>query len=144
MNTPTKAPTWFIVVVVIALLWNLMGLTAFVYDMTMTPERLAELPEEMHGYYDGSVPWWNWAAYGLAVIAGVLGCIMLLMKKRWATILLSLSLLGILVQNAWTFLVSDMPEVMGSDIYLMPTLVMGIGILLLFLSKRAERDGWIS
>ena len=144
MSTTTKAPVWFIIVGVIALLWNLMGLSAFLYDMTMTPERMADLPEEMHGYYDGSVPWWNWAAYGLAVITGVLGSIMLLMKKRWATLLFSLSLIGILIQNIWTFLFSDMAETMGSDIYLMPTLVIAIGILLLFLSKRAEREGWIA
>jgi hypothetical protein len=134
MSTTTKAPVWLLIVSILALLWNLMGLSAFAYDMTMTPERMAELPETMHGYYDGSVPWWNWAAYGLAVIAGVLGCIMLLMKKQWATLLFSLSLIGILIQNVWTFLFSDMAEVMGSEIYFMPTLVITIGILLLLLS----------
>jgi hypothetical protein len=144
MSSYTKAPVWFLIVSILALLWNLMGLSAFYYDMTMTPERMADLPAEMHGYYDGSVPWWNWAGYGLAVIAGVLACIMLLMKKRWATLLFSLSLIGILIQNTWTFLFSDMPETMGSGIYLMPTLVIGLGILLLFLSKRAEREGWIA
>lgn len=143
MSTATKSPLWFIIVGVIALLWNLIGLWGFSNSISMTPEQLGEVPERMRGYFEEGFPWFYWAAYGLAVIAGVLGSIMLLLKKKWATLIFSLSLIGVLALNTWTFLISDMPESMIAEDYIIQTSVIAVGILLLFLSKRAEREGWI-
>ena len=45
--TPTinTIPSWFKIVAVVALVWNLLGVMAFVGQMMMTPEMVAELPQ---------------------------------------------------------------------------------------------------
>ncbi len=144
MSSSTKAPIWFLIVSVIALLWNLIGLGGFIASFNLSPEQMADVPERMKGYYEAGVPWFYWAAYGLAVIAGTLGCILLLLKKKWATLIFSLSIVGILIFNTWSFLFSDMAESMITEDYVIQFFVIAIAILLLFLSKRAEREGWIA
>ncbi|NND95340.1 MAG: hypothetical protein HKN45_10775 [Flavobacteriales bacterium] len=139
----TKVPTWFKVVAVLALLWNLMGLVAFFFDLQMTPEQMAELHPAMQEAYQNS-PSWNWIAYGIAVVCGVLGSIMLLLRKRSATLLFGLSLLGILIQNFYTFLMVQLYQQMGGGAYVMPILVVVIGIYLYLLSRRAMRSNWIT
>ena len=143
MSSSTKAPMWFLIVSIIALLWNLIGLWGFTTSFNLGPEDMADVPERMRGYYEAGVPWFYWAAYGLAVIAGVLGCILLLLKRKLATLVFILSIVGILIFNTWSFLISDMAELMITEDYVIQSLVIGIAILLLFLSKRAERKAWI-
>ena len=94
MNTPK----WFKVVAVIALLWNLLGCLAFAMDLRMTPEDVAALPEAQQALY-AARPGWAVVATAVAVIGGALGCLGLLLGRKWAFVLLLLSLAGILVQD---------------------------------------------
>ncbi len=136
-------PTWFKVISIIALLWNLMGLTAFAYDLQMTPDQMGDLHPAMKDAYLNS-PTWNWIAYGIAVICGVLGSVMLILKKKSAVLLYGLSLIGILIQNFYGFVLTMMYQEMGGGAFVMPFLVIVIGIYLYMLSRRAARSGWIS
>ena len=43
---------WFYPVLVLALLWNLMGLFVFWTDATMTPEQVAAMPAAMQEVYN--------------------------------------------------------------------------------------------
>jgi hypothetical protein len=139
----SNTPLWFKVVAIIALLWNLMGLFAFSYDLQMTPEQMQEYHPAMQAAYENS-PMWNWIAYGMAVIFGVLGSIMLIARKKLATPFYALSLIGILVQNFYGFFMVQMYQEMGGGAYVMPILVIVIGIYLFMLSRRATRAGWLS
>jgi len=136
-------PRWFKVVAVLALLWNLMGCWAFVADLRITPENLAKLTAAQQEMY-ASRPSWSVAATGIAVIGGALGCIGLLLGKRWSTSPLVLSLLGVIAQDL-SFL---LPE--GSLAALPPTalalqaVVLVVSVLLAWLSHRAARRGWVS
>jgi len=136
-------PTWFKVISIIALLWNLMGLTAFAYDLQMNPDQMGDLHPAMKDAYLNS-PTWNWIAYGIAVICGVLGSVMLILKKKSAVLLYGLSLIGILIQNFYGFVLTMMYQEMGGGAFVMPFLVIVIGIYLYMLSRRAARSGWIS
>lgn len=139
----SNIPTWFKVVSIIALLWNLMGLFAFLFDLQTTPEQMEEYHPAMQDYYQNS-PMWNWIAYGMAVVFGVLGSVMLVARKKLATSLYLLSLLGIVVQNFYGFLMSQVYQQMGGGAMVMPILVIVIGIYLFMLSRRATRAGWLT
>jgi len=78
-----KAPTWFNVVAAVMLVWNLLGVMAYIAQVTMTPETLAALPEAERQLY-ASTPVWATAAYAIAVNGGALGCLLLLLKKNLA------------------------------------------------------------
>ena len=79
-----KPPTWFIVVAVLALLWNALGLMAVVMDALTTPEQLAALPADQQALHQAR-PGWSVVGSFAAVVAGTLGSLALLLRKRWRT-----------------------------------------------------------
>ena len=44
-NAPQPRPKWFTPIAWLLFVWNLLGLMAFVMQVTMSPEQLAALPE---------------------------------------------------------------------------------------------------
>ena len=137
-----RPPTWFWVMAILALLWNLMGLLAFIFQLLMSPEVLASLPENEQELYR-DMPLWATVAFGLAVIAGTLGCIFLILRTRLAMVLFVLSLVGIVLQDAHNFLFSNVLEVYGPGSLIMPVVVLIIALLLIVMSRRADRLGWL-
>ncbi len=139
----SKAPTWFIVVAVIALLWNILGCVAFISDLQLKPEDIAKLPESQQALY-ATRPAWSVAATGLAVFGGVLGCIGLIIRHKWAFVVLAISLLGIIAQDVAMFLMADTIAIAGSAVVVLQTIVLLVGIGLVLLSRKGISRGWLS
>lgn len=131
--TTTAEPKWLKTTAIIALIWNLLGIMAFVAHLMMTPAMLAELPDAERALYE-TAPSWLVYAFGLAVIAGTLGCIALVMKKAWAVPLFIASLIGVLAQNTHSFLLSNTFDVYGTSAMIMPAMVIVIAFLLVWLA----------
>jgi hypothetical protein len=140
MNRP---PSWFKVVAVVALLWNLLGCAAFFSDLRLSPEALAELPESQQALY-AARPAWAVVATATAVFGGVLGCIGLLLRKKWAFLVLVLSLLGIVVQDFGLFVLADGGTLAGPVAVAMQAVVLAVGIGLVFLSRKGIARGWLA
>jgi len=143
MNNLTKLPITFWIISVIALLWNLMGVGAFVSDMMMTPEAMAEMTPELRNYYENN-PLWNKIAFGAAVIFGVLGSIGLLMKKSWALPMFSISLMGVLINNIYTWMFSGTAASATGAQMGMSAGVTLIALFLWFYAKKGIGKGWLS
>jgi uncharacterized membrane protein len=138
-----KTPKWFMVVVVVLLLWNLLGVMAYIMQVTMSPEVLATLPDAQRQIYE-STPAWATAAFAIAVNCGALGCVLLLLKRNLAGLFLQLSLAGVLVQMYHAFFLSNFFEVFGPGGLVMPVLVVVIAIFLVVLAARARANNWTS
>lgn len=136
-----KAPGWFVVVAVLALLWNLMGVFAFITQVTMTPETLAQLPQNQQNLYT-SIPTWVTVSYAIAVNFGFLGCLLLILKKNLAGMFLQLSLVAVLVQNFYSFFMANAFDVLGRTALVLPLLVILIAIGLVMLAAKAKRVHW--
>jgi len=125
----------FWVVCVVALIWNVMGSVNFI--MQMIPDRLAHYPEAAKSLV-ASRPVWATGAFAIAVFGGLLGDILLILKKAAAYYLFIASLLGVLVANIHTFQVSTAIEIwVGSLMSLV------VAAFLIGFSKRVKRKGWI-
>ena len=136
----STTPKWFTPVAILALLWNLVGASAYLMDVTMSPEAVAKLGEAAQAMY-ASRPDWFVVAYASAVWFGVAGSLGLLLRKRWATPLFLLSLLGLIAQDLALF---SRPEVRADlTVILLQGLVLVIAVSLLLLARKAEREGWI-
>lgn len=135
-------PTWFKVVAVVALLWNLLGCFAFVSDLRLTPEDLATLPEAQQALY-AARPGWALAATAVAVFGGALGAIGLLLRRKWAFPLFVLSLLGIIVQDFGLFVLADGATLAGPVAVVMQAVVLAVGIGLVVLSRKGIARGWL-
>ncbi len=136
------APAWFKVVAVLALLWNVLGCVAFFADLHLSPAELAQLPEAQQALY-AARPAWAVAATGLAVFGGVLGCLGLLLRRKWAVVVLALSLLGIVVQDFGLFVLVDGASLAGPVAVVMQAVVLLVGIALLLLARKASARGWL-
>jgi len=133
-------PTWYMPVAIIALLWNLIGCAAYLMDVTLTPEAVAAMSPDQQALY-AARPAWAVAVYAIAVWGGALGCVGLIMKKRWAKGALLASLLGLIAQDIALFGMS--PVAIETSVYALQGMVLVIAVLLLLLANRAARAGWL-
>jgi len=123
MTATNKPKTAFWIIAVIALIWNLMGVMAYLGQAYMTDETKALLPEAEKALYN-NVPIWVTAAFAIAVFGGVL-----------ASIALLVSLIGILVQTIYNFFISAAMDLYGPGEIIMSTMVIVIGVYLYLYSK---------
>ena len=135
-------PAWFRIVAVLAVLWNLVGVWTYLSKVGMAPPMMDMTPDE--AALAASMPTWATAGFAVAVFAGLLGSLGLLLSKAWARLLLILSLLGMLVQFGWWLLLSGAMERMGNSSAAMPAIVVLIGVLLVWLANIGVKRGWLT
>jgi hypothetical protein len=143
MNDKVESPKWFLVVTIIALIWNLLGLMAFISHMTMTPEMLSELSSQEQDLYK-NIPIWATVAFAIAVMAGTFGSLLLVLKNKAAKLLLIASTLGVIVQNFHSFFVIDSMAVYGATSVIMTIIVFIIAVALVLLANNAEKNTWLA
>jgi len=110
MSNTTKPTTLFWVIGIIDLIWNIIGVGAYLTQTYMTKETLGLLPEGDQNFYN-NLPAWVTGAFAIAVFSGFIGCIALLMRKKIAIMLFTLSLIGVLVQQLYSFFLQDYIEI---------------------------------
>ena len=140
-NSSTKPPVWFWVISGIGLLWCLMGVNAYLQQAYRTEGFTSMLSAEQLEAVN-NIPAWATGAFAIAVFAGALGCIALLLRKKWAKQLFLLSILGIIVQMVYLLFMSNATELFGPPI--MPALSLLVILLLFWYSKKSAVKGWVS
>jgi len=143
MTNDSDMPTWFKVVAWVAFVWNLLGLMSFVAHLMMTPEMIAALPQAERDLY-ANIPMWLNIAFGCAVVGGVIGTLLLVLKKSIAFYLLLISVCGVCVQMYHSFFVIDSVAVYGPGSVVMPGMVLIIAFALVWLANDAKNKDWIS
>lgn len=140
----SKPPVWFWIVSIVALLWNIMGVKAYLDDAYGKDEAMATLSEAQRVIFE-TQPTWLTAAFALAVFGGALGCIALLLKKKWAWSLFLISLIAASARTVYYFFMTNSTEVF--DVVagtILPIVVIVIAGFLLIFSKIAKDRNWIS
>ena len=146
-----KNPVWFWILGVFILLWNLFGAFVFCIMVLMVSGKLDIASEQALANMNEaqrtqtlvtkdvilSTPMWSNVAFAVAVGFGILASIALLMRKRIALPFFVISLVGVLVQNSYNYLLSDAVQKIG--VGLSPA-VIAVAILMIpfawFCSKR--------
>lgn len=135
-------PVWFWVTSIIALLWYLMDMSAFFMRVLMTDDVIKAMPENQQHLYLHMPLWVNIVFAGEA-FGGVLGCVGLLLRKKWALPLFVVSILGVLSQTFHVCFLSDAISTMGAPAVVMPLLAILIGTGVLVLAKSAIAKRWL-
>ncbi len=143
MNDSTKVAGWFKAIAILAIIWNIMGVFAYLAQAFMTPEMISTLPEEQQAMYQ-NIPAWATAAFALAVWGGLLGSILLFMRKPLARIVLLVSLIGIIVNDIYMFALGNVIEASGNTAIFMQAFVLIVAIYLLVVFNKAKAKGWIA
>ena len=126
-----------------ALVWNLIGLFMY-YMFVTTPQEDNPAYTELQQAALSEMPSWATGAYGLAVTAGVLGSLFLLLRKSWALPMFVVSLVAIVAQDFYWFAIADAMEAWGNQAAIMPSIVLIVGIALIFYSRTAKAKGWLT
>ena len=135
-------PVWFWVISIIALLWYLMDMWAFFMRVLMTDVAIKAMPENQQHFFQ-SIPLWVNIVFACEVFGGTFGCIVLLLRKKWALLLFVVSILGVLGQTSYIWFLTDHVSALGAPAVVMPLLAILIGIGMIILTRSAISKGWL-
>ncbi len=124
----------------LTLLWNAMG--AFDYLMTQTQNEayMSEFtPEQLEFFYN--FPTWMVAFWALAVWGGVLGSILLLLRRGWAVPVFLVSLVCMVVTAFHNFVLANGMEIMGGVGAVFTIAIFAIAVFLYMYSKNMRTKG---
>lgn len=134
-NSTNKPNAAFWVIGVVALIWNLMGVMAYLTRAFITEEMIAALPKEQQAEFLVEYPAWYTAAFAFAVFGGALGALLLLLKKKLAYPLFIVSAIGAIAQHVYLFMnIEEMDMVM-------PIMIIVVCIFLIWYSKDVIKKG---
>lgn len=136
-SSNTKPPVWFWIISVVALLWNGLGVFAYLTHAFISDEMIATLPEEQQAEFLVEHPAWYTACFALAVFCGALGCLALLIRKKWAFMLFFISFVTATVQQI--YIINTVEE--ASPV--MPIMVIVVCAFLVWFSKKSTAKGWL-
>ena len=139
-----KPPTLFWVIAVVLLLWNFTGLMFYFGQVTMTPETLAANFSAAEREFMAQIPVWATAAYATAVTAGVIGAVLLLLRKALALPFFIVSFVGVFVQDFDAFVLSDAISVWGTGALTLPAVVIVICIFEIWYTRSAKAKAWLT
>jgi len=132
-----KRRPWHLWVVgIVALLWNAVGAMDYLMTQTRNEKYMSQFTPEQLEYFYG-FPAWVVAAWAIAVWGGVLGAILLLMRKSLAVPVFLVSLIAMVLTTIYQFGLSNGLEVVGDPFSLVFTAVIFVIAVALFLYARA-------
>lgn len=135
-----KPATFFWVIGVLALIWNALGVIAYLGQKLMTDEMKVMIPADQLEIIE-KTPAWATAAFAVAVWFGLLGCIVLLMQKKIATTLFIISIIGVLTQLVYNLFLTNAIEVFGNQSLLQPLITVSVSIYLIWHAKKCADEG---
>lgn len=142
-NQTVKVPTWYWVVAIIFLLWNLMGIGSFLSQTLMKDELMQSLSVAEQELYN-SYPFWTYIAFAIAVFGGTIGSIGLLLRKKWAKTAFIISLVGIIPQMTYGIFFTKTSEIYGVGGLVMPVMIIVVGFFLVWYSSSVSKRGWLN
>jgi len=76
----TTSPGWYKPIVILAIVWNCIGIFNFYSQLTLSADEIAQFPTGEQALILG-IPLWTTIVFGIGVFGGTLGSLGLLMKK---------------------------------------------------------------
>ena len=137
-------PFWFWIIAIIGLIWNGLGVNQYLHQAYKTDTLKKMYPDPKILDMVLNTPSWVMAVFAVAVFFGLLGSLLLTLRKKWALPLFVISLLGIIAQTVYTIFMSGAIDVYGYGALLMPLTILMLGLVFIIFSKKSIKQGWIS
>ena len=136
-----KPSALFWILAIFFILWNLMGCGIYLMDAMMSDAAYSNAYGEDMLAARPFYPAWATAAYAIAVWAGLVAAIMFLLKKRLSATLFIISLLSALICFIPTFTNEILRDAGGSLFWVMPIIVIVLGIVEVIYSRKQAAKG---
>ena len=136
-----KPGSMFWLFAVFFVLWGLVGTSMYLVEMTISDEGYAEAFGAELAAVRGVYPVWAMSAYAIAVWTGLLAAILFLLRKRVSVLIFTVSLLAAVIGFIPTFTNSVLRDAAGSGYWVMPLIVIVIGLFEIFYSRKQKAKG---
>ena len=144
MSESKKPGIAFWIIGVITLIWNGLGVVNYLQQAFKTEVSMNKFNSDQLALLE-SLPAWMTALFAIAVFAGAIGCIALLMRKKLAVTLLLASFLAATIQQLYWMFGTNAAEVFSeSQPYLMPIMIIIVSAFLVWYSKDQKGKGILS
>lgn len=138
-TAPNGVPAWYWIVAVAALLFEGSGALLFANSLMLDP---STLPLDQRAIFDAT-PQWMTLAWAVAIGAGVVGAVGLLVRRRLAEMALLVSLIAVVVQFSGLFLIRQLRELTPEDHLIVPVVILLFAYGFWQFAKLSRRRGWL-
>jgi len=136
---PRPLAGWYMPAAVASLLFMALGCIMYLMHLFADP---AAMPLDQRAAYEAE-PIWVTAAFAIAVWVGAAGALMLVMRKKYAEMLLMVSLVAVLVWLAGLLLVTSLRENMSANDLLVAIVVTAITWTIYWFARHSRMRGWL-
>ena len=138
MSVSNQTPWHLWLVGTITLLWNAMGALDYYMSQTKNEAYMSMFtPEQLDFFY--SFPSWSVALWAIAVWGGLLGCVLLLLRKHLAVQVFLISLVCVIVNTIYIYGFMNGMEFMGDPLSLAFSAAIIIIAIFLYLYAKKMR-----
>jgi hypothetical protein len=138
-----KPSTWFWVIAALFLIWNIFGCYMYWVEATMSDIQYAEVYGEASAAAREFYPTWAVAAFAVAVWGGLFAAILLLLRRRPSATVFLISVVAAAICFIPVFASTPLREAGGSTFWLMPVIVVVIGVVQVWYARRKIADGTV-
>ncbi len=143
--TSTKPNTLFWVLGALFLLWNVFGCAMYLFDRLASDEAILAMENgEAMLAASKAYPIWASAGYAIAVWGGLVAAIMLLLRKKLAAPLFILSLIAAIICFIPSFTMAEMKAAGGPTYWVMPLVVVLLGVFEVVWARSKVSDGTLA
>jgi len=144
MSNDIRPTTLFWIVGGIFLLWNAFGCYMYYLNHTMSDAAYVEAWGPASAAVRDLFPAWGTAAFAIGVFGGLLGAVLFLMRKRIALPVFVISLIAGLISFVPEFTVDEISAAIKADglnPYMMPIMVLGMGVIEIWVTRKKIAKG---
>jgi hypothetical protein len=139
LYSPRPVAGWFIIGAAASLLFMGLGCISYLMHVFANP---ATMPLDQRAAYEAE-PAWVTGAYAVAVLGGLLGAILLIVRRRAAEWTLLLSLIAVLIWLAGLILVTQLRERMSANDLLVALVVAALTWTVYWFARHSRQRGWL-
>lgn len=125
------------------LIWNLIGIAAFVGQYYLANYELATLPPDQQAMWR-AMPGWAWVAYAVAVLAGTAGAWGLVKRKAWSVTAYLIGLIAVVLQFFSAFVLQDGIATVGANAVFFPLFIIALALVQWWLARKWRGEDWLS
>lgn len=140
MTNKSRSPVHLWIVGVVTLLWNLVGAYDYLMTQTRNASYMAKFTQEQLDYFYG-FPAWVEAFWALAVWGGVLGSLLILLRKGLAAPVLLVSFVSMAITAVYNFGLSDGMKIMGTGGFIFTVVIFIVALGLWLYARTMKRRG---
>lgn len=135
-----RTPWHLWVVGILVLLWDVVGAYDYLMTQTQNESYMGQFTPEQLEYFYG-FPTWAVAFWALAVWGGLLGAVLLLLRKRFAAPVLLGSFVSMAITAVYNFVLSEGLEVMGTTGAVFTAVIFCVALGVWFYARTMVKKG---